>query len=85
MQTPSLEAILTAVNEMVAELLNTTPDTVKPEDRLLEDLGMDSLQTMELLSRLSEEFEVDPDMDDVVNVTRIKDVAALVERELAAL
>ena len=84
MQTPSSDAIHSSVNALVAELLNTAADSVSPDDRLLEDLGMDSLQTMELLSRLSEEFEVDPDMDEVINVTVIKDVVALVVRELAA-
>lgn len=81
---PPPSDIFAAVGRLIGELSRTPPDAVGADDRLLEDLGLDSLQTMELLSRLAEEFDVDPDMDAVVNVTRVKDVVALLARELAA-
>jgi acyl carrier protein len=68
---------------MISELTGVDAGEVAPADRLMEDLGMDSLQSMELLSRLSEEYEIDPDMDDVQGVQTVADVVAFLQRELA--
>ena len=59
---------------IVAELSNTAVAEVKGTFRLREDLGLDSMQSMELLSRVSEEFEVDPDMEKVNKVDTVDGV-----------
>ncbi|MFC1609768.1 acyl carrier protein [Myxococcota bacterium] len=62
------------VQNVVAELADIEPSEVKGADRLREDLGLDSLQSMELLSRVSEEFDIDPDMEEVMKVTTVGEV-----------
>lgn len=69
---------------IVAELANSTPAEVKSTDRLREDLGLDSMQSMELLSRVSEEFEVDPDMEKVMKVNTVEEVVSLLAGHLDA-
>jgi len=64
----------TAVFEIVAELVSATPDEIKGDDRLREDLGLDSLQSMELLSRVSETFEIDPDLEEVMDLATVEEV-----------
>lgn len=76
-------AIVAVVGEMISELTGVDGGEVASDDRLMEDLGMDSLQSMELLSRLSEEYEIDPDMEDVQGVQTVGDVVAFLQRELA--
>jgi acyl carrier protein len=72
------------VYSIVAELTSTAPGQVKGGDRLREDLGLDSMQSMELLSRVSEEFEVDPDMEQVMRVSTIDEVVSLLAGHLNA-
>lgn len=69
---------------VVAELTNVAPAQIGGADRLREDLGLDSLQSMELLSRVSEEFNIDPDMEEVMKLTTIDQVVASLSKALDA-
>ena len=57
---------------------------LRPELRLVEDLGLDSMQSMELLSRVSEEFEVDPDMEKVMKVNTVEEVVSVLAGTIGA-
>ena len=72
------------VLKVVAELTNVAPSQIGGGDRLREDLGLDSLQSMELLSRVSEEFNIDPDMEEVMRLTTIDEVVASLSKVLGA-
>ena len=70
---------------LVAEILELDdPTSVKPTDRLREDLGMDSLGSMELLSRISEELEVDLDMESAMQISTVEDAARFVHESAVA-
>jgi len=73
-----------SVFEIVAELVNATPEEIKGEDRLREDLGLDSLQSMELLSRVSETFDIDPDLEEVMELSTINEVVNSLSTHLEA-
>ena len=47
---------------------------VSPSDRLRDDLGLDSLHSMELLSAISEKYEVDVEVEQVQQVKTVGDV-----------
>lgn len=52
------------VTEIIVEQLGVSADQVKPEARFIDDLGADSLDTVELIMALEEEFNVEiPDED----------------------
>jgi len=52
------------VKEIIVEQLGVSPDQVKVEARFIDDLGADSLDTVELIMALEEEFDVEiPDED----------------------
>jgi len=72
------------VYAIVAELTHTPPADVKATDRLREDLGLDSMQSMELLSRVSEEFEIDPDMEKVAKVHTVEEVVTVLATAIGA-
>lgn len=60
------EKILAEVTRIVSEELNVAEDQVKPESRLVRDLGADSLDGVCIVMALEQEFEIeitDPDMD----------------------
>ena len=72
------------VFRLISELTAIEPDDISAEDSLRGDLGLDSVSSMELLSMLAEEFDVDVEMEEVVQVTTVGGVIELVQRSLAA-
>ncbi|HOW44463.1 MAG TPA: acyl carrier protein [Candidatus Aminicenantes bacterium] len=52
------EEILTKVKAVVAEKLNVGEDQVTEEAKFVEDLGADSLDQVELIMALEDEFEL---------------------------
>lgn len=69
---------------LVAELSTVPRAEIKPTDRLREDLGMDSVSSMELLSLLAEEFELDIEMEEAVGVTTVEGAIEMARRHLEA-
>ena len=52
------------VKDIIVEQLGVNADQVVPEAKFIEDLGADSLDTVELVMALEEEFEIEiPDED----------------------
>jgi acyl carrier protein len=57
-------AIEERVKKIIAEQLGVEEDEVNPESHFVEDLGADSLDTVELVMALEEEFGIEiPDED----------------------
>ncbi|MCP5101918.1 MAG: acyl carrier protein [bacterium] len=54
----SKEEILTKVKGVVAEKLNVGEDQVTSDAKFVEDLGADSLDQVELIMALEDEFEL---------------------------
>jgi acyl carrier protein len=69
-------AVEERVKKIIAEQLGVEEDDVVPEAKFVEDLGADSLDTVELVMALEEEFEIEiPDED----AEKILTVAAAVD------
>jgi len=52
------------IGKIIVEQLGVNEDQVKPEAKFIEDLGADSLDTVELVMALEEEFGTEiPDED----------------------
>ncbi len=72
--------MLEKVQELLAEALNISVDKVSPDAKIVEDLGADSLDVVELLSRLEDELGITIPDDDVENLVTVADVAAELEK-----
>ncbi len=68
---------------LTAKVLKIDPKTIRPEDRFREDLGMDSLASLELLSCISDEMDLDFELDEAMQMQTVDDAAAYVGRKLA--
>jgi acyl carrier protein len=55
----SEQEILDKVQKIVADQLSVEPEKVKPEASFANDLGADSLDTVELVMALEEEFDIE--------------------------
>ncbi|HQU27704.1 MAG: acyl carrier protein [Nitrospira sp.] len=69
-------AVEERVKKIIAEQLGVEEDEVVPEAKFVEDLGADSLDTVELVMALEEEFEIEiPDED----AEKIQTVSAAID------
>ena len=50
--------LLAKINKVIVEKLGVTEDKVKPEAAFVEDLGADSLDQVELVMALEDEFDI---------------------------
>jgi acyl carrier protein len=70
--------------ELIAQVTPVRPENIKPSHRLREDLGMDSVCSMELLSMLAEELDLDVPMEEAAQVTTVAGAVEMARRHLAA-
>ena len=76
----SQEAILEKVRSIVAEQLSVDAGEVKPESNFQNDLGADSLDTVELVMALEEAFDIEiPDEAKVIRVVMLKVLKSMPE------
>jgi len=68
------------VRSALAEYLNRDVATIKLADALRNDLGLDSLTTIELLYRIEDEFDVEVPDADLPGLVTVADVTAYLQR-----
>ena len=72
-------AIFDDVRDVVVEQRSVAPDAVKLESKIIEDLGADSLDVVELVMALEEKFEVEIPDSDAEKLITINDVVTYIE------
>lgn len=70
----SSEAIFEKVKEIIVEQLGVEEDIVKPEASFIDDLGADSLDVVELIMALEEEFDLEIPDAEAEKVATVNDV-----------
>ena len=71
--------MLEKIQAMLAEALNLPLEKVAPDAKIVDDLGADSLDVVELLSRLEDEYGIMIPDDEVENLVTVADVANAIE------
>ena len=70
MATSAIEA---KVKNIIADQLGVGEDEIKPESSFIEDLGADSLDIVELVMAMEEEFEVEIPDEEAENIKTVQD------------
>lgn len=60
--------------DILSKLVGLEAESISDNDRLREDLGLDSLQSMELLSRISDQYDLDLEIEDAMDVETVGDI-----------
>lgn len=61
------------VKNIIAEQLGVGEDEIKPTSSFIEDLGADSLDIVELVMAMEEEFEVEIPDEEAENIKTVSD------------
>lgn len=72
-------SIESKVREVIAKQLNLDEAKVKVESSLLDDLGADSLDVTEIMMSFEDEFGIDVDDENLVNIKTVADVVKYIE------
>ena len=67
------------VKNIIVEQLGVNADQVTPEAKFIEDLGADSLDTVELIMALEEEFNIEVPDDQAEKLLTVGDVTKYIE------
>ncbi len=81
--TPSSPELEKRIYELISQVSVVRPDKIQRHHRLREDLGMDSVCSMELLSMLAEEFDLDVPVEEAARVTTVEATLELTRQHLA--
>jgi acyl carrier protein len=76
----SSEHIRSEVNRIFIELFELKAEDLKPESHLFNDLGLDSLDAIDMAVRFQREFKVKPSHEDIKKIQTMGDIYKLVER-----
>jgi acyl carrier protein len=74
----------TSTLAILAEIAEVEVGALQGSDRLREDLGMDSLSSLELLSSLGEQLHLDLQIEEAMDIRTVDDACAFVERQCSA-
>lgn len=73
-----MDDILEKIIEITAEQLDIDLDTITPDTAFIEDLDADSLDVVELMMALEEEFDVEISEEEAENIVTVSDAAAYI-------
>jgi acyl carrier protein len=79
-----MESIELRVKKIVAEQLGVNEADIKNESTFVDDLGADSLDTVELVMALEEEFECEIPDEDAEKITSVQQAIDHINTHLSA-
>ncbi len=68
------------VCKMLAEQLDISADTITPQSEVVKDLGADSLDVVELMMALEDEYGITLPEGEVENVKTVQDIVDMMEK-----
>lgn len=73
------KSIAERVKEIIVEQLGVNPEKVTPEAKILDDLGADSLDTVELVMAFEDEFGAEIPDEEAEKLQTVGDVIKYIE------
>ena len=70
------------VKDIIAEQLGVRKDEIKPESSFIDDLGADSLDTVEVVMALEEEFGIEIPDEDAEKITTVGEATKYIEEKV---
>ena len=80
----SQSEIFEKVKKIVADQLSVEAETVTPQSNFANDLGADSLDTVELVMALEEEFDIEIPDEAAEKITTVQEAVDYINNKVAA-
>jgi len=77
-----LQMVFEKVKTIIADQLAIDEDSITMESNVIDDLGADSLDVVDVLSQLQDEFSVDVPDSEIENMKTIGDIVNYIENNL---
>ena len=77
-------AVADKVKEIIVKQLGVNPDEVTEDASFIDDLGADSLDTVELVMELEKEFNMEIPDDDANNIRSLGDAIKYIDEKVGA-
>lgn len=71
--------IFDKIKEILADQLDIDEDTITPESLLVEDLGADSLDAIDIVMSVEDEFGIEVPDEIIEKMESVKDITTFVE------
>ncbi|MEG1602374.1 MAG: acyl carrier protein [Cloacibacillus sp.] len=78
-----MEEVQLKLKEIVMDRLNAEEEQIKPEASFVEDLGADSLDIVELIMGIEEEFDIEIPDEDAEKLTTVGEAMSYVKTKLS--
>lgn len=76
-------AVEEKVKEIISEQLGVKKEEIKPESSFIDDLGADSLDTVEVVMALEEEFGIEIPDEDAEKITKVGEAIKYIEEKMS--
>ena len=73
-------SVVDKVKKIIAEKLSVDIEEVVPEASFVDDLGADSLDLVELIMSMEEEFDIDISDEDAEGILTVKDAMDYIDK-----
>ena len=70
------------IQKIIAEEMNLNVEDVKPESRFVEDLAADSLDVIQIVLKLEEEFDIEISNEDAEKIVSVGDAVEQIKNEI---
>lgn len=77
------DAVFDRVKQLILDQLDVDGDEITPDARFIDDLGADSLDIVELIMAIEEEFELEIPDEDAERIATVGDAVAYIKKESA--
>lgn len=70
------------VRDLISKQLNRPVEEITEDKEVVKDLGADSLDVVEMLMSLEEEFNITVPEEDAVNIKTVGDIVKLIDEKI---
>ncbi|MCL5674563.1 MAG: acyl carrier protein [Candidatus Omnitrophica bacterium] len=79
-----IQEIEKRVKKVVSQVLNVPEDTIKQGSRFVEDLGAESIQSLELVAGFESEFDISMEEDAALNIKTVEKAIEFIKKYVDA-
>ena len=68
------------LQKIIAEVLNLSEEEIRPDSTFVDDLGADSLDVVQIIMGIEEEFDIEIDNEEAEKITTVQDAVDQIKK-----